>query len=74
MVSVGVAHYIKSAKFANVARVRWTNPLTGAESELSFTAVGTTLRGARMQRKTGGGWAKWDNASGAMNDPHLDTP
>lgn len=74
VVSVGVAHYIKSAKFANVARVRWTNPLTGAESELSFTAVGTTLRGARMQRKIGGGWAKWDNASSATNDPHLDTP
>ena len=74
VVSVGVAHYIKSAKFANVARVRWTNPLTGAESELSFTGVGTTLRGARMQRKLGGGWARWDNGSGAMNDSHLDTP
>lgn len=74
VVSVGVAHYIKSAKFANVARVRWTNPLTGNESELSFTGVGTTLRGARMQRKPGSGWARWDNGSGAMNDPHLDTP
>ncbi|MBA3700568.1 MAG: prepilin-type N-terminal cleavage/methylation domain-containing protein [Planctomycetes bacterium] len=74
VLSVGVAHYIKSAKFANVARVRWTNPLTGAESELSFTGVGTTLRGARMQRKPGGGWAGWDNRSGSMNDSHLDTP
>jgi prepilin-type N-terminal cleavage/methylation domain-containing protein len=74
VVSVGVAHYIKSAKFANVARVRWTNPITGGESELSFTGVGSTLRGARMQRKLGGGWARWDNGTGAMNDSHLDTP
>lgn len=72
-VSVGVARYIKSAKFANVARVRWSNPLTGAESELSFTAIGTTLRGARMQRKPGGGWAEWDN-DGGPNDAHLDSP
>jgi type II secretory pathway pseudopilin PulG len=73
VVSVGVARYIKSAKFANVARVRWTNPITGAESELSFTGVGTTLRGARMQRRPGGGWARWDNGGGT-NDAHLDSP
>lgn len=74
-VTVGVARYIKSAKFANVARVRWTSPLTGNTAELSFTGVGTTLRGARMQRKPGGGWARWDNGSGAStNDAHLDTP
>lgn len=75
VVSVGVARYIKSAKFANVARVRWQNPLTGALSELSFTGVGTTLRGARMQRKPGGGWARWDNGSSASNnEAHLDSP
>ena len=74
-VTVGVSRYIKSGKFANVARVRWTSPLTGNIAELSFTGVGTTLRGARMQRKPGGGWARWNNDGAASsNDNHLDSP
>jgi hypothetical protein len=74
VVTVGVARYIKSAKFANVARVRWVNPMTGNQAEVSFTGVGTTLRGARMQRRPTSGWARWDNAPGSVNDPHLDSP
>ena len=75
ILTVGVARYIKSAKFANVARVRWTSPFTGNTAELSFTGVGTTLRGARMQRKPGGGWAYWDNGTAAArNEANLDSP
>ena len=72
--SVGVARYVKSAKFVGIARIRWTDPLNGNTSELSFTGVGSSLRGARMQRKITSGWAKWDNATNAANDLHLDSP
>ena len=74
VVSVGVGHFVKSAKFVNIAKVRWQNPLTGSLSELTFTGVGSTLRGARMQRRPDLGWAKWDNATTATNDANLDTP
>jgi prepilin-type N-terminal cleavage/methylation domain-containing protein len=75
-VSVGVGHYVKSAHFVNLAKIRWVSPLTGQTAELSFDGIGTTLRGARMQRKPGSaaGWAAWDNAAGAANDPNLDGP
>jgi hypothetical protein len=74
-VSVGVGHFVKSAKFVNIAKIRWESPLTGTLAELSFTSVGSTLRGARMQRKPGTGWSRWDNANGAAsNDANLDTP
>lgn len=72
--AVGAARYIKSAKFVGIARIRWSDPLTGNTSELSFTGVGSSLRGARMQRKPSGGWANWDNGPAAINDPNLDTP
>lgn len=74
IVSVGVGHFVKSAKFVNIAKIRWVSPITGAMSELSFTGVGSSLRGARMQRKPGMGWAQWDNVSAAANDANLDTP
>jgi prepilin-type N-terminal cleavage/methylation domain-containing protein len=77
VVSVAVGHFLKSAHFVNMAKVRWVSPLTGQLAELSFTSVGTTLRGARMQRRhpdSGGGWARWDNRSGASNDRTLDSP
>ena len=74
VVSVGVGHFVKSAKFVSIAKIRWESPLTGSLTELSFTGVGSSLRGARMQRKPGSGWAKWDNVSASANDANLDTP
>ena len=77
VVSVAVGHFLKSAHFVNMAKVRWVSPLTGQLAELSFTSVGTTLRGARMQRRhpdAGAGWARWDNGSGAVMDRNLDSP
>lgn len=39
-------------------RITWTSPLTGAQTEFTFTAYGTTLRGARQQRlRDEPGWA-----------------
>jgi len=69
---VSVQRLIKNTRFVNVARVTWTNALTGQTSEMSFSAFGTTLRGARQQRKQDGGWAKWDN-DGSTNDATLDS-
>ena len=75
-VLVGCGHYIKSAHYVNLAKIRWTSPLTGQVAELSFDGLGTTLRGARMQRRPGSatGWANWDNATGATNDANMDGP
>ncbi|MBA3700078.1 MAG: hypothetical protein H0W78_14610 [Planctomycetes bacterium] len=73
-VQVSVGRIIKNAHHVAVAKVRRFSPLNGELIELSWTGLGTTLRGARQQRHQTIGWARWDNASGATLDPHLDTP
>ncbi len=45
--------------------VRWVSPVTGRSTEVTFSVYGTSLRGARQQRKKGGGWAR-------PGDPTLD--
>ncbi|MBA3936037.1 MAG: prepilin-type N-terminal cleavage/methylation domain-containing protein [Planctomycetes bacterium] len=76
VVAVGVGHYVKSAHYVNLAKIRWSSPMTGQTAEISFDGIGSTLRGARMQRRPGSatGWATWDNAPGAVNDANLDGP
>ena len=49
-----------------------TSPFTGEIIELTFTGLGSTLRGARQQRKPSTGWANWNN-DGSANDPTLDS-
>lgn len=71
--NVSVQRFIKNTRFVNLARVTWTNPITGQTSELSFTGFGTTLRGARQQRNPDGSWAAWDN-DGSTNSRTLDSP
>ncbi len=75
-VSVAVGHYVKSAHYVHLAKIRWTSPLTGQMAEFSFDGIGSTLRGARMQRQPGtaAGWASWDNAPSAVNQANLDGP
>lgn len=73
-VHVSVGRLIKNAHHVAVAKVRRFSPLNGELIELSWCGVGTSLRGARQQRHQTTGWARWDNASGATIDPHLDTP
>jgi hypothetical protein len=73
-VHVSVGRLIKNAHFVAVAKVRRFSPHTGELIELSWTGLGTTLRGARQQRHQTTGWAFWDNGPGATPDPHLDTP
>ena len=43
-------------------------------SEGDAPAVGTTLRGARLQRAAGGGWADWRNARPGAWPATLDSP
>ena len=71
---VAVGRFVKEAHFVRLARIQGQNPLTGQTIELSWAGLGSTLRGARMQRRNGSGWAAWDNARTARNDPHLDSP
>jgi hypothetical protein len=79
-VQTAVGRLVKNDHFVAVAKIRRTSPLTGAVSELSFLGLGTTLRGARMQRlpksdATGNGWSTWDDDPTAMvnNTPNLDS-
>lgn len=77
-VEVRVGRFLKDARYVAVCRVRWKHTETGAIKELSFSGFGSTLRGARQQRgkptaaNPAGGWAAWDNAAAAVNDPTLD--
>jgi hypothetical protein len=71
-----VARYMTYNRFVCLNRIRWANSVTGEMAELSFNAFGTTLRGARQQRRktsAGAGWADWRDPS---NPPlnHLDAP
>ena len=71
---VAVGRFVKEGHFVRLARIQGLHPLTGQTIELSWAGLGSTLRGARMQRRNGAGWAAWDNRSGARNDAHLDSP
>ncbi len=69
---VSLTRYVKSRRFVALARIRWTSPITGESAGLAFSGYGTSLRGARQQRRADAGWARWDNATGAINDATLD--
>jgi type II secretory pathway pseudopilin PulG len=66
-VRVSVLQSYKMLRFHALCKVQWNSPVTGVQSELSFSAFGTSLRGARQQRRQDAGWA-------APGDPTLDTP
>jgi prepilin-type N-terminal cleavage/methylation domain-containing protein len=75
VVEVAVGRFIKNAHHVAIAKIRKLDTLSGDFIELSWTGLGSTLRGARQQRlPTGKGWAKWDNKVGATCDNNLDTP
>jgi hypothetical protein len=64
--TVSMKRYVRESRFVNLCSLRWTSPITGTSAELNFTTFGTSLRGARQQRKsqpitagTAAGWAKW---------------
>jgi hypothetical protein len=69
-----VGRFIKNARHVALARVRQQSTFTGNLIELTWSGLGTSLRGARQQRHQTTGWARWDNRSGATVDPNLDTP
>ncbi len=49
-VSVSVSRYLRLCRFSGQFKVSWTDPYTGEQADLRFTAMGTTLRGARRMR------------------------
>lgn len=76
-VKVEVARFICHNRFVSLSKIGFTNTLTGQQIELSFNAIGTTLRGARQMRKpgapgSGAGWARWWGPNETDNDRHLD--
>ncbi|HYE05895.1 MAG TPA: prepilin-type N-terminal cleavage/methylation domain-containing protein [Planctomycetota bacterium] len=68
-VSRATMRYLNNCRFTALNKIRWISPVTGARSELSFTLVATSLRGARQQRSPTptGGWAR-------PGQPTLDAP
>lgn len=75
---VEVARVLSYNRFVNLSQIKWTNSLTGEPIVLSFTAIGTTLRGARSMRKPGDpgmahGWARWYAPGSDKNDPCIDS-
>lgn len=56
-VSFSVQRYFTRAQYFSVCTVNATNPITGERLSFSFSAVCTTLRGARQQRLPTTGWA-----------------
>lgn len=56
-VTYRVHRFIERGHPVTLCIVEMTSPLTGAQIALPFTTVATTLRGARQQRRPGGGWS-----------------
>ena len=74
-VQVSVGRLIKNAHHVAIARISRLSPYTGELIELTWSGLGSTLRGARQQRHQNTGWARWDNdPRSAIIDPTLDTP
>ncbi len=69
-----VQRYMLGARPINRIVLTLSDPLDGKVWDVSFTSMGTTLRGARQQRHRDGGWARWDNQALGTSDPTLDSP
>ncbi|HYE04811.1 MAG TPA: type II secretion system protein [Planctomycetota bacterium] len=72
-VAVSTARSLRLRRFIAMSRVAWADPVSGERGQVAFSCMGTTLRGARQQRHPNGGWARWDDAPTATNDPTLDS-
>jgi hypothetical protein len=49
-IEVSVGRYLRLCRFSSQFKVSWTDPYTGEQADLRFTAMGSTLRGARRMR------------------------
>jgi hypothetical protein len=80
-VRITIQRFIKTNRFVNVCRVVCISPLTGQATQLVWDGFGTTLRGARLQRRNEPGqtWVAWDDPqvtppARAANFHSLDEP
>ncbi len=76
-VELQVTRFFNHNRFVCLNKIQLVNNVTGQLTELSFSALGTTMRGARQQRKpgnagSGAGWAAWHGPNDTNNDKHLD--
>jgi prepilin-type N-terminal cleavage/methylation domain-containing protein len=76
-VYLGSSRGFMNAAFFNNYRVRLAEPIMGTVREFTFACYGTTLRGARQQRRYEPGvsttdWAVWRGPGNAANSPTLD--
>lgn len=71
---LSVHRVLSWSHFAQQVRIRWTDKATGQVAELGLNGIGTTLRGARQQRRPDRGWAAWFAPDDPRNDPTLDSP
>jgi prepilin-type N-terminal cleavage/methylation domain-containing protein len=53
-ITFSVARYLRLCRYSTQATVTYSDPLNGQQFTLAFTAMGTTLRGARRQRQLDG--------------------
>ena len=70
---VSSMRHVRTGQFICLNRITWIDNLTGKETEFSFTAFGSTLRGARQQRQLKRN--KWANPFPLTGDAdaHLDS-
>lgn len=76
-IKLQVSRFLCHNRFVCLNKIGFVNMITGEPIEMSFTAIGTTLRGARQQRKpglpgSGAGWAVWYGPREIDNDRNLD--
>ncbi len=79
-VLVGTSRVLWGAQFMNTCMVRWSDPVTGRFQSITFNVFGTTLRGARQQRRLPsdysdvGGWSRWLEPWALRRSRKLTTP
>ncbi len=68
-----VGRYLSGGRWIQWAGLRWIDRVDQGESQLVIMAPGTTLRGARQQRRPGVGWAVYYGFQDPRNSPTLDS-
>jgi prepilin-type N-terminal cleavage/methylation domain-containing protein len=68
--------FLREGTFINLQRIVMTDSFTGKSTQISFTCFGTTLRGARQQRRKGiaGTASGWVDPFAASPADTLDSP
>lgn len=65
----GITRYHAGGRFINLVRLRWSEISSSDQVEITFSCLGSTLRGARQQRRapTSGAPTPYSNQAGLAN-------